>query len=168
MSKDNLLYSDMFKFYENKEVFDLFIKIVAAKNISLRTIDWFITSWSHQNRIILYWNGQSWVDKQTDLAYINIYGEYINNLNTYSKKYFDIFRRKNNSTIINFMNIPTNLAQLIFCKWMIESKIAHYILTNQEHINNLYKQHHKESTAIIKVTGTKKTRYAHEISVCIN
>ncbi len=170
MSKDHLLYSDMFKFYANTHTFDLFIQLISAKHISLRTIDWFITTWSNEKRIVLYWDGQSWSDKQvnkTDMIYLNIYGEYINNLNTYSKKYFDIFKRNNNSSIINFNNIHTNLAQLIFCKWLIESRLAHYILTNYEYINKLYKQAAGVG-AIIKVTDEKQTKHKHEISVFIN
>lgn len=167
----------MFKFYENMNHYELFCNILTSKNISLRTIDWFITTWSNQNRTILYWNGLAWSDKQTknhdkqaknEIIYINIYGEYINNLNTYSKKYFDIFRRRNNSSLIKFMNVNTNLAQLIFCKWLIESKIAQYILSNQEYINTLYKQYNKDIKPIIKMTSDKSTKYKHEIQVCIN
>ncbi len=163
----------MFKFYENAYAFELFTKLVTAKHISLRTIDWFITTWSNEQRIVLYWNGQSWVDKmvnKVDIVYLNIYGEYINNLNTFSKKYFDIFRRKNNSSIINFKNIHTNLAQLIFCKWLIESKLADYILMNVEYINKIYKQYHTsgDNMPIITIKGDKQTKRMHEISVCID
>lgn len=116
---------------DNLDVLKTIYEIVENKHkIKLALIDYFITIHSKQNSVFIHKNDD-------DDFYIN--DEYKNGLKSFTKKFFDPFKRKNKIEFIFDNNtFITTVGQLNFLKWIIENDILIYIETNY---NTIYKSH---------------------------
>jgi hypothetical protein len=83
------------------------------EGVSLRLIDWFVTNYSKKNGISFSVNNAAFF----------VHSEYKSQLKSFSKKYFDIFKR---GTRIDFHGVETALCQLNFIRWAIRSGIIDY------------------------------------------
>ena len=100
--------------------------------ISIRLIDYFITKYAKNNKIIY-----TIVEKNIEST-INVFLSYKQQLKIFKKKYFDPFSRGNR--IPYFMNnncIITTIGQLNFFKWFFQKNIYEYILNNKKTIETV-------------------------------
>ncbi len=108
------------------------LKIIEGKsNISIRVLDWFVANYSKKN------NTSYKINLNGKCLDFNVNIEYKNQLNAYSKQYFDPFCRKkkvvygyrstDGSEIINFIS---SIGQLNFFQWAIRNKIIWYVKRN--------------------------------------
>ncbi|ARF11226.1 hypothetical protein Klosneuvirus_1_83 [Klosneuvirus KNV1] len=97
-------------------------------NISLRLIDFFLTTYSKKHNIQYTINNQS----------TNISDEYKKQLKIHTKQYFDPFRRSHRFThqFNNDKLLNTSISQLNLFKWMLENGIIEYIKYDYQNIVN--------------------------------
>ena len=161
MINDALLLESLYGFYKKEYNGSKLVSILSdEKNISLRSIDWFITNYSKKNNV--YYN--IYKDKDNTLSFeekdnklllnLNVFQSYKSQLRAYSKKKFDPFCRRQR---IEFeyeqgKKIETTVGQLNFFKWAIENLIIDYILLHYSEIEqdmnqsyNQIKKHKKKS-----------------------
>lgn len=159
-----LLLSSITRYFEqNNEDMEQMIEIIASKStISLRLLDWFVTHYSKMHNIV-YWVDD--IDKtlyedlptNEDIAKrvrkLTLHIDYRGQLKSYSKFYFDPFRRHNRITYLVDDNrtIETTIGQLNFFRWIFKNKILEYVKkyskkiakemgTNDKKSNNSNKQ----------------------------
>ena len=108
------------------------------KGISLRNLEWFITTYSKNNN--LTYTTKSGISFAVHCAYKS-------SLDGYSKKLFDPFCRteKFNYKIPNTegIHVQTTVAQLNFIKWCITNNIIDYLTEN-----NIIKKNKKKIAVI--------------------
>lgn len=138
----NLTDSKIIKFYNIQKNKKILVDLIEKNNsISLRVIEYFITIYAKNKRLVINNNK------------FNIYTEYKNQLKQYSKKYFDPFRRNNESTertiLYENKKIKTTDGQCNFIKWCIENNILDYI---NKHLTEIKEE---MKNPIIKKTDKK-------------
>jgi hypothetical protein len=135
LSKEELLLKSLTQYFYNNNKFNKIIDIITGNSeISLRTIDWFVTNYSHKYNIICNINNKN----------INIYNSYKNQLRAYNKRFFDPFCRINKNNMIkriifkydNEKYIESTIGQINFFKWALEYNIIEYIEDNYFNIYN--------------------------------
>jgi hypothetical protein len=143
-SNQELLLSSINKYFkQNPENLATFIEILNGKSkISLRLLDWLVTHYS-KNTNIIYWinndiNENIFLELPEDeenakkCKKINLYYDYRSQLKSYTKFYFDPFRRHNR--ISYFINdkeyIETTIGQLNFFRWIFTNKILNFAFIN--------------------------------------
>lgn len=125
--KQELLVLSLQKFYNSCEDIDNIIAMLKGESdISLRLIDWFVTTQAKKKNIGYIWNNQEF------LVYIN----YKSQLKAFSKKLFDPFCRREriHFQIRDRELFETTVGKLNFFRWAIEKGILDYIRTHQEEI----------------------------------
>lgn len=135
-----LLLSSITRYFQaNKDDMDKMIEIISSNSdISLRLLDWFVTHYSKIHNVIF------WIDESDKKLYedlpineevakrarkVNLHLEYRGQLKSYSKFYFDPFRRHNRITYVIDENrtIETTIGQLNFFRWVFKNKILDYV-----------------------------------------
>lgn len=127
--KAELILNILTKFYMVQKNSDLLVDIITNKKYAKRVIEWFVSNYSKKKNVIYY------VRKKE----FDVYHEYKIQLKSYSKEYFDPFRRKNklNDKFFfqtNSVKLETTIGQLNFFKWAIENGIINYVTTNYNEI----------------------------------
>ena len=120
-------------------------KMIEGKHtISLRVMDWFITHYAKYKNII-YWIDDAegiyfeHVDTmKPSLRKFHLYLDYRAQLKSYTKLYFDPFRRHDRISFI-IENKPLNvvettIGQLNFFRWIFQNHILEYLLKHQSEI----------------------------------
>lgn len=167
MKNDILLLDSLKKFYSNEYYKQEIIKILKnEKNVSLRSIDWFITNYSKKNNIYYFIYKTSddipSLDEKNNILYenLNVHHSYKSQLKAYSKKRFDPFCRRNR-ILFRFdedNELETTIGQLNFFRWALTNSIIDYIIKNKSKIeddmNNCLKEIKKKS----KNSLTRKKR----------
>jgi hypothetical protein len=178
MSGQGLLLSSINKYFkQNNSNLDDFIKILNGKSkISLRLLDWLVTHYSKKKNTIYWIDSQNiYYDIPSDIEIakkckkINLYYEYRAQLKSYTKFYFDPFRRHNRITY--FINdndsIETTIGQLNFFRWIFMNKVLNYALNNIKDIsidmslNSKTKKKSKETTKLTKQHIDRTRCYIH-------
>lgn len=137
--KELLLTSITRFFNANRCDLDRMMEIISSKSdISLRLLDWFVTHYSKMHNVIY------WVDDQEKTLYedlpqddeiakrarkVILHLDYRGQLKSYSKFYFDPFRRHNRITYLvdDDTSIETTIGQLNFFRWVFKNKILDYV-----------------------------------------
>ncbi len=166
-----LLLSSISKYFKNNpKRLDQFKNIILGKSyISLRLIDWLLTHFSKNNNI------QYWIDDDTKKIYktlpenikkaaklrkFNMYIDYRAQLKSFSKMYFDPFRR--HERIIYKLNdkenIETTIGQLNLFRWFFKNYIFEYIVSNYNEISKNMSSKNKPNNKHIN-TIQKEIRY---------
>ncbi len=166
-----LLLNSLTQYYHtNPEHMHILEDIIEGKyTISLRVIDWFITHYSKYNNILY------WIDTKQDRLYetikeihpnlrkFHLYLEYRSQLKSYTKYFFDPFRRHDRISFIVKHKprtvIETTVGQLNFFRWVFQNHILEYILKYQKDIELAMNQEYsKKKNNIIKpIRGQGKT-----------
>lgn len=144
--RDNLISGPLIDFFSKQSNFILFYNIIEKNHEpSLRIIDWFVSNYCKRKRIVLY--------------NLDIFSEYKSMLKSFSKKYFDPFRRGKRVFIYLFnTEIETTMAQLNFFRWIIEKNIFSYIEQNIQIINIDIKKNNKRSKININEEQDKQDK----------
>ena len=166
-----LLLSSISKYFKNNpKHLDQFKNIILGKSyISLRLIDWLLTHFSKNNNI------QYWIDDDTKKIYktlpenikkaanlrkFNMYIDYRAQLKSFSKMYFDPFRR--HERIIYKLNdkenIETTIGQLNLFRWFFKNYIFEYIVSNYNEISKNMSSKNKNDKKQINIIQ-KEIRY---------
>ena len=129
-TKSTTLLASIKDFYTKDEKNSKYLTdILEKKNgISLRNIEWFITTHSKKTNFSY---------KTHDGKKFIVHCAYKSTLDGYSKKLFDPFCRaeKIEFSIPNTeTKVQTTVAQLNFIKWCIKNEIIDYLLKNKEDI----------------------------------
>lgn len=138
---NELLFISLKEFYSCREHINTLLPIINGESpISLRLIDWFVTSFCKHHC------------SKDDKTLALFYGSYRSQLKAYKKLKFDPFRRRqrikfyyDNCENGNNENnhIQTTIGQLNFFKWAIATKLLKYIEDNIEHIEKNMNDYHK-------------------------
>lgn len=150
-------------FSSNVKYIKMLLEIITGEsNISIRIIDWFVANYSKKNNTFY----KIKINGREELFYVN--NEYKNQLNGYSKEYFDPFCRKK-KIIYTYCNkddqsniiFLSSIGQLNFFQWAIRNKIITYV---QNHINKI-EEDMKETT---KKRSLEKKSLSHKSANQIN
>lgn len=144
MTNEILLLESLRDFYKIEYNKNKLLYILSSdKNISLRSIDWFITNYSKKNNIyyVVYKdknNNPSFDEKNNQYNFnLNVYHSYKSQLRAYSKKRFDPFCRRNRIDFkLGDETVETTIGQLNFFKWAINNLILDYIEINKDDIED--------------------------------
>ena len=138
-TQEYIILKSIEDFYQNPNIINKFLKILNGNihkyydnilleyTISIRLIDYFITKYSKNHKVIY----------KIDNQIINIYNSYKQQLKVYQKKNFDPFSR--GYKIPYFLNdicIITTISQLNFFKWFFSNGLYEYILKYHNDIEN--------------------------------
>lgn len=126
--KEELLQKTLKQFFTKQRLMLMRSIIEDKKPVSIRKLEWYISVYCKKHNVEYNVNGKTF----------NIYNSYKNEqLKSYSKKYFDFFRR-NNTIKIKITDkeyVETTVAQMNFFKWAIENNIIDYVEKNLSKIN---------------------------------
>lgn len=138
VDKEELLQNNLKKFFTKSRL--LLMKTIIEKKtpVSIRKLEWFISIYCKKHNIEYKVKGKNF----------NVYNSYKNEqLKSYSKKYFDFFRR-DNTFIIEISEkerLETTIAQMNFFKWAIENDIIDYLEKNITKIVKEMKKNEKKT-----------------------
>lgn len=151
------------RFYSHdKKYVDTMIQIISGEsNISIRVLDWFVSNYSKKNNTCY----KITINGKPDFFYVH--NEYKNQLNGYSKHYFDPFCRKkkiiycyrdkngnDNGDTDADVNFITSIGQLNFFQWAIKNKIITYV-----------ERHIKDIDSDMKLTTKLNKKRKKELSI---
>lgn len=128
-SKTMILMNVLSNYYKNHPDYIVQLKSILEEKdvISLRILDWFATNYTKKNIVLID-------------GVVDVYQSYKLLLKSYSKKYFDVFRRKE-KTLFYYgegevdendeeNSIYTSCGQLCFFRWCFENNILEYVRNN--------------------------------------
>lgn len=139
-----------------------------TNKISLRFIEWVVIHYCAKYKIsinrltgeIIPVNIKN-VSFVNNTNIINIYNNYKVQLKTYSKEYFDLFKRQKRIeyTLKNKQKIITTLAQLNFLKWIFENNIIKYIMNDYKNLHDnfiVFSEIERKNKQLNKIKKTTK------------
>jgi hypothetical protein len=164
-----LLLSSISKYFKNNPIHLEHLKnIISGKSfISLRLIDWLLTHFAKNNNI------QYWIDDETKKIYkslpdnlrkaanlrkFNMYIDYRAQLKSFSKMYFDPFRRHERITYTLTDNevLETTIGQLNLFRWFFKNYIYEYIINNYNDISKNMSNKNKLEKQIVEPIQQEK------------
>ena len=151
-SHERILINSLEKFYletRMKNMEQMLPIINSNSNISLRSLDHFVTNYSRKHRIT--YNIELGNNKY---SLFRVNASYKDQLKAYNKKYFDPFCRGNRIPWFYGKNgencIITTIGQLNFFKWTISNNILTYVSENLIKIENDMNKNFKNENKKIK------------------
>lgn len=143
-----------------------------ASKISLRILDWFVTHYAKKNQIVYFIddtkNRYSANTANVSMRKFNVYLEYRAQLQSYTKLFFDSFRRHERITFVldpsTMDTIETTVGQLNFFRWACRNHVIQYIYDNISAIEEAMAEYQKT----IKLVDTKPVSYVTPPSTTIN
>lgn len=113
LNKEELFLKSINKFFSDPLNFNLLLEILHSK-YAKSVIEWFVCNYTKKRKNYRY-----------------IYIDYKHQLENYTKKFFDPFKRQAKKEIkLNGVLVKTTLGQLNFFKWFIGKKHVHLILNS--------------------------------------
>lgn len=151
-NSDALMLSSLSAYYKTRpEQRDMMYHIVTGDSkISLRVIDWFVTHYARINNIV-YWLDDyikptmyeelpSSEAVHRNLRKFHLYLEYRAQLQSYTKMYFDPFRRYERITFVMetdpLVVIESTVGQLNFFRWALQHNVIEYIMLHLSDIED--------------------------------
>lgn len=149
---DALMLSSLSAYYKTRpEQREVLYNIVTGNSpVSLRVIDWFVTHYARINNIV-YWMDDyskptmyeelpSSDEVHRNLRKFHLYLEYRAQLQSYTKMYFDPFRRYERITFVMETNplvvIESTVGQLNFFRWALQNNVIEYIMLHLSDIED--------------------------------
>lgn len=147
---------------------DLLCQVVEGVSpLSLRVIDWFVTHYAKTNQIIYWINDETNELVETyptgngggpHLRKFHLYLDYRAQLKSYTKLYFDCFRRHERISFVvqkePMKVIETTVGQLNFFRWALQNHVLQYIMNHLENIEDIMAKFQKT----LKQTAAKPTK----------
>ena len=170
----NLLLSSLSTYYKKQAPHRTALKDIINGNslLSLRVIDWFVTHYARKQQVI-YWidtEKNTFYDeypekeiktgsvKNTTVKKFHLYMDYRAQLQSYTKLFFDPFRRHERITFIleqtPLVSIETTVGQLNFFRWAFQNHVFEYILAHLQHIEETMATYQKQLKSQQKSTTT--------------
>jgi hypothetical protein len=147
-TSQELLLSSITQYYEkNPEYKGVLEKVIHGEyKISLRVIDWFITHYAKTKNVLFWIDTQkhALIENPTEfhagLKKFHLYLEYRAQLKSYTKMFFDPFRRHERISFLISKKpmkvMETTIGQLNFFRWIFQNHILSYIEKYQEQIED--------------------------------
>jgi hypothetical protein len=161
MNKSELLKNSLMKFYSKPKNLEVLASVLLKKTkYSLTLCEWLCINYSKKYNVNY---------KLAKNKHFNIYLSYKEQLASYQKKQFDLFKRKHSGYDIfkvhyNDTFIETTVGQLNFFKWAISNKILEYLEENLESIKNDMEIYRKNTSnkeehpgRTVKLTSSENT-----------
>lgn len=136
-------------FSTDRKYVDMMLRIINGESdISIRVLDWFVANYSKKNNTFY----KIRINDRNEFFYVN--NEYKNQLNGYSKQYFDPFCRKkkviysyHNSISVGNIKIvfESSIGQLNFFQWAIRNKVIKYVELHLKEIEKDMKETSKKN-----------------------
>jgi len=150
-----LLIKSLQQFYTSRTEIGILLPILRGEGeMSLRLIDWFVTTYAKKHNVSYMLDGQEF------LVYLN----YKSQLKAFSKKLFDPFCRRERIQYQCLDHEPffTTVGQLNFFRWAFEKNILQYMQTNLDVISKEEKANRTSSTnstqsSLVTVSSTPST-----------
>lgn len=134
--------------------------ILSESRLSLRILDWFVTHYARMNHVVYYIYNDKYMTKYPEagggahIRKFNLYLEYRKQLQSYTKMFFDPFRRHERITFVvdktPLKVIETTVGQLNFFRWATENHVIEYVLDNlteiEAHMATHQKSHKNQNT----------------------
>jgi len=123
--------SSLSKFYSTKSnVLKVKPIINGESDISLRLIDWFITNYSKKYSTIITRKVNN------NIVHLNVFLSYRSQLKSYSKSYFDPFRRKDRVKFYYDKDnyLETTIGQLNMFRWILVNDILEFVKEHKDDI----------------------------------
>lgn len=148
-------------FSTDRKYIEAMLKIIDGESeISIRVLDWFVANYSKKYNTIY----KIKINGIDSLFNVNI--EYKNQLNGYSKQYFDPFCRKK-KVIYSYknndggkdINFVSSIGQLNFFQWAIRNKIIKYVHMHLREIEDDMKETSKRNKEK-KIAALKKANFS--------
>jgi hypothetical protein len=169
-SQEYIILKSFDTFYQKIYIINKFLKILNGdihnyksldRAISIRLIDFFVTKYSKNHKIIFKINNP---ENNNISQVINVYNSYKQQLKVYQKKHFDPFSR--GYRIPYFLNdtcIITTISQLNFFKWFFSYGLYEYILEYYNDIENEMNLNNKIKVEKKPKTKKNKIKISHHI-----
>lgn len=168
--KDILEKNKVF-FSADRKYIEAMLEIINGESdISIRVLDWFVANYSKKN------NTMYKIKINGTISFFNVNIEYKNQLNGYSKDYFDpfcrkkkvIYRYKNNDGQKNIIFV-SSIGQLNFFQWAIRNKVIKYVQLHLNEIECDMKQTSKENKQkkLVELSESKN-RTSTEIIITVS
>jgi hypothetical protein len=136
-----LLIASLAQYYRDFNRVKVLSDVIGRNSkISLRILDWFVVSYSREKETRYQINNRVFV----------AHASYKDQLHSYTKHFFDPFRRKNHVMLVQTHHEPdgnvittelnTCIGQLVFFRWCFENKIMEYV---EKHYDDIL--HHLHS-----------------------
>lgn len=135
-----LLLASLARYYSDVRNMEAVLPYInGSSHISLRMIEWFITSYCKRYNVTI-------ID-ETGKSTTNVYMSYRAQLKAYSKQQFDPFRRHDriSFTYAESQTIETTIGQLNFFRWMLMYGVLSYMEHNIHAIEQDLVHQEKES-----------------------
>jgi hypothetical protein len=134
-SSSNLLMLSLSRFYSKCDRIRQILPIINGESeISLRLIDWFITNYSKKYNTVLVRNIEG------NTVHLNVFLSYRSQLKSYSKTFFDPFRRRDRIRFYYDTKsdawIDTTIGQLNMFRWMLQYDILDFLREHKESIES--------------------------------
>ena len=163
----DLLLNSLTQFYDKHPSYrKILANMIEGKHaISLRVVDWFITHYAKYKNIV-YWNDDvegTYLENVTtmkpSLRKFHLYLDYRAQLKSYTKLYFDPFRRHDRISFIienkPLTVIETTIGQLNFFRWIFQNHILDYLLKHQIEIEKSMNQFQNKKKSGGETPSTK-------------
>jgi hypothetical protein len=125
MSKADILHVSLMEFFSEPGHVSRALSILKQPQSSLRFIDFLVTVYAREHRVIFCSKGML----------VDIYASYKNQLKSFKKQFFDIFRRGSHIKFkLGEEIVDTTLAQLCFVRWLIKFNIDEYYTEHRDDI----------------------------------
>ena len=150
VTSKELLLTSITHFYDKNPSYKELLKCIidGRHPVSLRLLDGFITHYAKVNHTLFWIDGVGQIQEQGLASYkkVQVYLEYRAQLKSYTKMYFDPFRRHERISFVvhskPLVTIETTIGQLNFFRWVFQSHILDYVLAHMETIEeSLVKTH---------------------------
>ena len=147
MSRDLLLTSLTAFYTSHPEYAEPVVSITSGESqLSLRILDWFVTHYARIKHIVYYIDSvkNKFLDSYPSsgggahIRKFNLYLEYRKQLQSYTKMFFDPFRRHERISFIMSKEplnvIESTVGQLNFFRWATENHVIEYV---QQHLSEI-------------------------------
>jgi hypothetical protein len=134
--KQKLLVTSLAQYYNDYNRVKAISDVIGRQSkISLRVLDWFVVSYSRELETRYMINDRVFV----------VHASYKDQLHSYTKNYFDPFRRKNHVMVVQKHHKDGNIittelkscvGQLVFFKWCFDNKVLEYAVKHYDEILN--------------------------------
>ena len=165
MSKNaDLLLSSISQYYDKNPANKLLLEqlISGEYDISLRIIDWFITHYAKDKNVVYWLDPVQFTLHASPAAHlkkVHVYLDYRAQLKSYSKFFFDPFRRHERITFIiqnrPLKTVETTIGQLNFFRWVFQNNLLAYIKAHKQEIEEHVSQHQQNTESKSKGTPTR-------------
>jgi hypothetical protein len=116
-------------FTDNADNMSALSSVLSSSSISLRMIDWFVSTYSRQHNISYLLDG----------VQFNVHSEYAQMRARYTENYFNTFCHRNPGIDLQLDTttiLKTSVGQLNFFRWAIKHNVIAYIREHSGEIKN--------------------------------